>query len=275
MKLKLSLLLIIITFIFTSKAFAAECVSLDANGNCIVDSSVGSTNAPQSNAITSTSGTDPYADSMCGYAYPNEYESNKCCVFSKSASDLNKILSGESWGCVSILLTKVCFSDFIAPATTIYKSLSSLIAYDGNYPQCRTGKALGEGDACICSGVTDRKMCDRYLAGSSEAGDCSTCMSGDAGYYSALGCIKLNSFGGLITGGILTPLLSLGGLAAFLIIIYSAILIMTSSGEPEKIKKAKEMLTSALVGLLFIILSIFILKFISGDLLGISLKGGK
>lgn len=211
----------------------------------------------------------------CGYAYPNtkELQNNKCCEYKKADPDsvFNKLLKGEDWGCYNLLLTKFCFSDLLKPATAIFNGMTWLNKYDPDYPQCKTGKPLGEGDSCTCSSVADRKMCDRYLAGSSEASSCSACMANDEGYYSALGCIKLNSFSGLISGGILTPLLSLGGIVTFLLIIYAAILVMTSSGDAEKIKKAKEILTSALTGLIFIILAIFILKFISGDLLGIGL----
>jgi hypothetical protein len=57
-------------------------------------------------------------------------------------------------------------------------------------------------------------------------------------------------------------LLSLGGLVAFSLIVFSGIGILTSAGNPEKIQGAKETITSAVVGLLFIILSLFLLRLI-------------
>ena len=52
-------------------------------------------------------------------------------------------------------------------------------------------------------------------------------------------------------------------------IIYSAYLIQFSRGNPERIKKAREYLTSCIMGLLLIIFSIFILRLIGVDILRI------
>jgi hypothetical protein len=52
-------------------------------------------------------------------------------------------------------------------------------------------------------------------------------------------------------------------------IIFSAFQIQISQGNPEKIKKAREMLTSFVIGLLVIIFSVFILRLIGVDLLRI------
>lgn len=229
-------------------------------------------NAAESDAYTGQEYIFGSTEPLCGFTYPRENETNKCCVYTEDNADISQYLQGE-WGCVTFLcVSKWCLSDVMSSVTKIYRSVKKYFNVgQSDYIRCFTGKPSGEGDACVCTGITDQKMCDRYLANSPERADCSRCMSSDTGYYSAIGCIKLDSFGGLISAGILTPLLSLGGLITLLLIIYSAILIMTSSGDPEKIKKAKETLTSALVGLIFIILSIFILKFISGDLFGINL----
>ena len=44
---------------------------------------------------------------------------------------------------------------------------------------------------------------------------------------------------------------------------------MTSQGDPERVKEAREILTSAVIGLLFLIFSLVILEVIGVDLLGI------
>jgi len=64
-------------------------------------------------------------------------------------------------------------------------------------------------------------------------------------------------------------LLGFGGLAAFLLIVFAGIQIMTSSGNPEKLKAGKELITSAITGLIFIILSLFLLRVIGVDILHI------
>jgi len=59
-----------------------------------------------------------------------------------------------------------------------------------------------------------------------------------------------------------------GGIA-FLLMLFGSFQIMTSSGNPEKMKSGSELITSALTGLLFIIFSVFILKLIGVTILDI------
>lgn len=62
-------------------------------------------------------------------------------------------------------------------------------------------------------------------------------------------------------------LLSLSGGIALVLIIMSGYQLMTSQGNPEKVQAAKETLTSAIVGLLFIIFSMVILQIIGVKIL--------
>lgn len=64
-------------------------------------------------------------------------------------------------------------------------------------------------------------------------------------------------------------LLSISGGIAVLMIIYSGYNFMTSQGNPETVKEARERLTSAIVGLLFIIFSLVILQIIGVNILHI------
>lgn len=68
-------------------------------------------------------------------------------------------------------------------------------------------------------------------------------------------------------GRIFGILLSLSGGIALLLIIISGYKLMTSQGNPEKVQAAREQLTSAIVGLLFIIFSLAILTIIGVDIL--------
>lgn len=61
-------------------------------------------------------------------------------------------------------------------------------------------------------------------------------------------------------------ILSLAGGIVVLLIIASGYRLMTSQGDPEKIKAAREQLTAAIVGLLFIIFSLVILQAITVDI---------
>lgn len=82
----------------------------------------------------------------------------------------------------------------------------------------------------------------------------------------AIGCIPIgdtNSFIGFILGwGI-----GIGGGIAFLLILLGGFQVMTSNGVPEKVQAGKELITSAITGLVMLIFSVFILRFIGVDIL--------
>lgn len=64
-------------------------------------------------------------------------------------------------------------------------------------------------------------------------------------------------------------LLGIGGGIALLLIIYSGYKLMTSRGDPERTKGAKETFTSAIIGLVFLIFSMVILQVIAGTILNV------
>ena len=63
--------------------------------------------------------------------------------------------------------------------------------------------------------------------------------------------------------------MSISGGIALILIITSGYQIMTSQGDPEKIKAGRERFISAVVGLLFLIFSLVILETIGVDILRI------
>ena len=81
----------------------------------------------------------------------------------------------------------------------------------------------------------------------------------------ALGCIPSDP--AELAKWILSSAIYAGGGIAFLISVWGGIGIVLSAGNPEGINKNKEMITSALSGLLFIIFSVFILKLVGYDIL--------
>jgi hypothetical protein len=84
----------------------------------------------------------------------------------------------------------------------------------------------------------------------------------------AIGCIDYTNTSGL-TKSLLTFALGVGGGIAFLLMIIGSFMIMTSSGNPERQQAGKEMITSAIMGLLLILLSVFILQLIGVKILAI------
>lgn len=94
-------------------------------------------------------------------------------------------------------------------------------------------------------------------------GDC-----GENSIETAIGCIPVSDTNQFMSW-ILGWAVGVGGGIAFLLIVYASFMIMTSQGDPTRLKAGQELLTSAISGLIMLIFSVFILNFIGIDILGI------
>ena len=104
------------------------------------------------------------------------------------------------------------------------------------------------------------------IADSGEKTKCIECAP--KGVWTALGCVDF-SLETFVKEKVFTFGIGLAGIVSLLCIIYAAFTFQTSQGNPEKIKKAQELLTSCIMGLMLIIFSIFILRLIGVNILKI------
>jgi hypothetical protein len=88
------------------------------------------------------------------------------------------------------------------------------------------------------------------------------------GIRTALGCIPIDSEQGLAKF-FLSWGMGIGGGIALILMVVASFSIMTSGGDPRKLQAGKELLTSALMGLVMLVFAAYILKFIGVDLFGI------
>lgn len=97
------------------------------------------------------------------------------------------------------------------------------------------------------------------------------CKDGSSGISTALGCIRFDQSTTTsdLIGFILNWAIGVAGGIAFLLIIYGGFQVMTSSGDPQRLKAGQELLTAAISGLVMLIFSVFILRVIGVDILGI------
>lgn len=109
---------------------------------------------------------------------------------------------------------------------------------------------------------TIQRLCQEPLGGI-----CTNCLK-EGKTWTALGCIPTNDLNEFIKW-FLGKIIYIASGIAFLIMVFGAFQIITSSGNPERIQAGKEVITSAVSGLLFIILSLFLLKLIGVDILHI------
>jgi Type IV secretion system pilin len=95
------------------------------------------------------------------------------------------------------------------------------------------------------------------------------CPGDNTGINTAIGCIHVLGTPETFLADILKWAVGIGGGLAFLLILYAGFMIMTAAGNPDRLKAGQELLTSAISGLILLIFSIFILKFIGIDILGL------
>lgn len=132
-----------------------------------------------------------------------------------------------------------------------------------------------EGETCDSS----RLCCSPFVCtGKTTKGGIKTCLSpddpltgcpGGKSINSAIGCIPVLDTKEEFLSFILKWSVGIGGGIAFLLIVYAGFMIMTSAGNPERLKAGQELLTSAISGLILLIFSIVILKIIGVDILGL------
>lgn len=92
-------------------------------------------------------------------------------------------------------------------------------------------------------------------------------MSNGKGVWTAFGCIQTDP--SAFIGEVLRIGIGIGGGVAFLLILFGGFQILTSAGNPEQLTAGRELVTSAITGLLLIIFSIFLLRLIGVNIFGI------
>ncbi len=134
---------------------------------------------------------------------------------------------------------------------------SEMISYkcsDGSYPEI-INTDYG-GPTCSCTDWPKAKLI------------CKT-KGGKQGINSAIGCIPISVNTDFLSFLLLWSMGVAGGFAV-LLILYASFIFITSQGDKYKVKAGRELLTAAITGLLFLILSIFFLRIIGVDILGIN-----
>lgn len=103
----------------------------------------------------------------------------------------------------------------------------------------------------------------QFVTDTTQHQACTSC----AGTWTAIGCITTDPNN--LLGTILRLALGLAGGIAFLLILFGGLQIMTSAGNPEQLNAGRELVTSAIIGLILILFSIFLLQFIGYNIIGI------
>jgi hypothetical protein len=85
--------------------------------------------------------------------------------------------------------------------------------------------------------------------------------------WTAVGCITPTASG--LISKFLPFSIGIAGGIALLLILFGALQMMMSAGNPERLNAGKELVSAAVTGLVFIIFSVFILRLVGVDILKI------
>jgi hypothetical protein len=135
-----------------------------------------------------------------------------------------------------------------APATCT-KDVGSLI--------CDSRKACETAVNSACLYISNN-------ASDPERANCEKCV----GAWTAFGCIETGA-GSSFFAKLLTIGIGIAGGIAFLMILFGGFQILISAGNPEQMNTGKEIISSAIAGLLLIVFSVFLLRLIGYDILRI------
>lgn len=125
-----------------------------------------------------------------------------------------------------------------------------------------TPSSTGDGAPSICKTNPTSPECSK---GGGEP--CDPDDKRGPGFKTAIGCIHTNPTE--LVKDFMKFGVGIGGGLAFLMMLLGAFQMLTSAGNPETLNAGKDRLTSAVIGLLFVIFSVLLLKIIGVDILGL------
>lgn len=203
---------------------------------------------------------------------------------SNSSGNLNFQMSGRIDGCFSACISEthddcgqpgrtylsarsqqVCFIPQPVPPNNC-SNMSLTLAPASPFDPCKNLAGKSADDCRACTGIDDKGQFN--IPGGVQCDPKKfTNIGASCGTWTSLGCVP-NDPPNLV-GWIITLASGVAGGIAFLLILFGSFQIVTSGGVPEKIASGKDIITSALLGLLFIFLATLILKVIGVQILGI------
>ncbi len=88
---------------------------------------------------------------------------------------------------------------------------------------------------------------------------------GDGKIDTAIGCIPYKP--GTFTPDLLTFASGIAGAIALVVMLSATVQIMTGGGNPEAVKKGKELFGGAVMGIIFIIFAVVLLRIVAGGII--------
>jgi len=205
------------------------------------------------------SADEDYYEEKCRLEYPRDATGYAACTQSmeKIMQDCTEVY-GESTPDKAERITNCVVSSF-----SYCKDHD-----DANILSCLDTQRKYLGSASLMCGALNDSMFnpDEYQS-------CMKCNYLEKGVWTAIGCVY-SDFSKTIKEVIFPVAIGFAGLISLGCIIFASFTMQTSAGDPEKVKKAQELITSCIAGLIVVIFSVFILRVIGVDILRIPEFGG-
>ena len=198
-----------------------------------------------------------------------------------TTSDLT--VGGIPLDCSIILLNTTCNKEMHVSVNFDAANLGSLDSNDLNPNQVIIKDEQGQLRGIVNLKITDNneqlknvlknavsakdKCKDKDSPDCSKAGGESCGTADNPGFKTAIG--SSHSSPAAFVKDFLTFAVGIGGGLAFIMMLFGAFQMMTSGGNPQNLQGGKDTLQNAIIGLLFIIFSILLMKIIGIDILGL------
>lgn len=152
---------------------------------------------------------------------------------------------------------------------TLFQVINKAVHEAVPQQMCKEGSPSDNLNLANCTCRTPGFRLDDLCDNISTAQEKATCIKcSQTGIWTAVGCVEY-SFGKFIQDVVFGFGLRFAMAITFFCIIYGALQLQLSRGDAARVKKAQELITSCISGLMLIIFSIFILRVIGVDLLRI------
>lgn len=189
----------------------------------------------------------------CKQLLPAGQRASSCCEYVGSPNDMTFcFISGEQ----PTATPAPCGTSFAPCCPAPNYCITPLVPDSG-----------GAGGQCICRNP-NAPIPTAAVSTPFPTGSISCDADGTNGVVTSIGCIpvsNINSFAAWMIGKLIYVAVGL----AFILLVYGAFQITTAQGDTKKVQAGSELISSTIAGILFIILSLLILKIVGIDILKI------
>lgn len=259
-----------ILFLFSSNVFAVADGCSASFPTCFA-----STPADWSSGqCTAPSGSGLYPN---GCTLPNNSPGQACCSTANPTPAVKSTIDDAKKWCGTIITdgTGKPACNYSFAATQVFSSCgTNTLGADC----CQNGGSVAGQGSALCAKYAEYKQTKEFRQANvdfdlckqtKDDAKCTSCFA-SKGIWTAVGCVNWNYSGGNGIAATAIKLgLGIGGGVVLIMILAGAFKLTTSKGDPKATEEAKEMITNAIGGLLFILFSIVIVRTIGVGLLQI------